>query len=513
MALTASTAVLLALFWPPATFNTPVLIAFVPLLAVVFSRKRAWSVYAHAYGMYTLFLVLLNWGLFMDGRQLSALVAGALIVPLLWSVPFLIAFKVKQRFGMVWALILLPFLYVSQEILHYYWDLAFAWTHLGLSIANDRWLMGLYPLFGQEGGTVFILAINAAVYFLWWKFQRTKLSIRDGIPLTALLSLMIVPGLFWLSASDEKEFTVAFFQPPTLVHSQVKNDLDGQIDMLEKQLTEDKFEGADLLICPESFFFDMEVRPLIVNHLHRHPAIIRLSELSQRYNTPILAGAILVELYKSEEPPTPSAKVQAPGVFYDVYNGSLFFQPDGGVDWRSKQHLVPFSEKVPFYSLLNSLEEWGLWPTRIEKTYGVSEFKGPYQYGDLSVVPAVCYESLFPPVLAGYLENGAGMVAVLSNQWTEADLSIQRQRDYVNVNAVSFGKPVLFSCMDAKSSVVTADEANDFNRSRLMKSTVVKQQDSYLYGYVARNLWLWPFVAIVLGLRLLATKRKRVGME
>lgn len=497
IALSACTTLLLIFAWPPSGLNFLLLIAFVPLYIAAFDENSLYRIFLYFYFSLQFFLLEMHLPLLIEGRHVMPLVVGFIFVPAFWSCPLIVSVIVKRKYGLEAALIIFPFLYISQEIGQYYWDFAVTWFHLGLGLSKTPFLLGINPYFGQEGGTFLILLANAGIYYVYVQYREKKLRKRHFLPLSFFFVLVLAFYFLKPGAGTSEKVDVAIFQPSSKDNLAVKDDLKAQYELLENAIVRSGFKKADLLICPESYFFDMKKYPLVVNNLKEHLAIKKLMELSEKYQTPIFAGATLVEFYYTKKPPTASAKKRAQGDYFDIYNGSIFITPDGEVSWRTKQSLVPFTEIIPFHAFFNFLEENGLWPSRYIDTYGIVEFEGPYEYGNLKIAPAICFESLFPHVMASYIQQKANLQIVLSTDWTDSKSLNQQQQDGMLVDVYSFGRPLVFATLNQKSTITNTNGQVLFSKNTFDVKSVDINISSGYYTRIGLKPWYWIILTLV----------------
>jgi apolipoprotein N-acyltransferase len=500
--LALASSLLLIAAWPPSNLNFLLFFAFVPILILVHEQKKSRNAFLWFYFSFDFFLILLHSTLLIERDYFFPLVIGLIFIPILWSIPILFTHIIARRYGFEASLFLTPFLYLSQEISQYYWDFGMTYFNMGVGLSNSPLLLGIYPYLGQEGGTLLILGFNCSLVFLYKKFKEGKIKIYHISPIVVFILVICSSYVLAPTLSKTGALNVAIFQPDKKVVDALKNNLSAQVDLLEAELKKKKKSKIDLVICPESYFFDMAKFPLFVNTLKNHEAIKRLMSLSIKYNVSIFSGAILVQLYRAKEPPTPSAKTRTnkPGEYFDIYNGSLFITPDEKVEWRTKQNLVPFSESIPFYKFFNYLEKKGLWPTRFDQTYGVVPFQGPFKFGKVSIAPAICFESVFPIVMDSYIQNEANLVVVLSTNWTTSQRVLDQQQDAMPIIQRSFGKTLVYATLDQQSSITDYKGQRAFSDSTFEVKQINLYDTSAVYSKFASKPWIWLIISLGLTL-------------
>ena len=94
------------------------------------------------------------------------------------------------------------------------------------------------------------------------------------------------------------------------------------------------------------------------------------------------------------------------------YNSALLITPEGRLVRRvDKQHLVPFGEYVPLRGLLPFLEP--LVENIGDFTAGTSAL--PLEAGRIRAGVLICFETIFPEIARTWVQNGANLLVVLTN--------------------------------------------------------------------------------------------------
>jgi apolipoprotein N-acyltransferase len=96
---------------------------------------------------------------------------------------------------------------------------------------------------------------------------------------------------------------------------------------------------------------------------------------------------------------------------YYIYNSAFFIEPFKPLLHYNKQKLVPFSEKMPFESVIPILSRVNL---------GEADFmsgKDPvvFQTGGIRAAPFICYEVIFPSFVRERLKMNANVIVTITN--------------------------------------------------------------------------------------------------
>ncbi len=437
---------LLLMGWPPSNLNYLLFIAFIPITLLCFKQEKAIYSFFYFYLFFFLFLLFGNYGLFIDGFNLKALVIGLFLIPFLWSLPILFSVIIKQKLGIGSALIAFPILYTLQELFQFHWDLSFIWYHLGFSMGNFKWASPLYPILGPFGVGFIIISINSLLSFIL--IRSFSLKNRLGYIATTLIILTTTPHFFKISNKEKirkSKLEICVFSPSSKQVENVENNLRGQMDLFISTLGSGDYSNTDLIVGPEAYLSDLKNYPLFINNLDSLGPIIELKQISKQFDTPILIGAILVELIKADDFPSTTAKKRKNGEYFEIYNASLFINAENKVEWRAKEYLLPVSEFVPFNSIINA--SWFPSP-RMDKSYKVGIKNEPYKLNNLRIASSICYEVLYK----SDLNKNVDLHIVLSNDWTRQIRTINQNITYCQSIVKSTSIPILISTLN-KSSV------------------------------------------------------------
>jgi len=501
LSLSALSGILMAVSWPPSGLNFLLLFALVPLMLVFFNSTTAKSALLNSYLTYAIFSTYtMSWFSLItdDPAALFLIYMAHIFIPLTQSIPWILAFWVNKKKGLLWSLMSLPFFYLSYEIFHYHWDLTYTWLHLGLGLSNSPYLLKLYPFIGQEGGTFYILLVNALIALSLFIRGKRKSRFASLIMIPVLLLLPII-----LPASKKERSTeslkVAIYQPTTAYDLTITNEtIDENYSALENVVQNIDSGEVDLLICPEGYFKNYHNNPIIINNPFRHSVIQKLLKLSKRKGCAIITGVIAVKLYYTDEAPTVSAKFKKEGIFYDTYNAVMLIEPNGQIQWRSKVRLVPFAERVPFLAFFKSLEVLHVDFNQSKGSYDFEHDPSPFTYKNAIIAPLVCYESLYPDVTSLFLDRKANIIMEFSNEnWTkEVNKGQIQHENYAKVNAIQFGRDYLRSTFNHGSAVFTPDLSQfEFsNNTADLALTTVNLNSNKTFYTKHRSLWKYVFV-------------------
>lgn len=484
-------------------------VAFVPLFYVVHRNEHKRESFITYYLTFFLFFGLSNLDLFIEGFKTTALIFGLLILPAIWTLPFILMHWVKERRSISYAILSFPFFYASLEVLNYYWEIAFPWHHLGLGLSSVSFFNKLYGLVGVEGLGLLISGFNASLFYFMIHYKvakNLKSKLIRAIPLLVILLIIILSTMIGDGITTKRKIKIAVLHPSTQTYLKLESNTKSQYEYINNTLEHENFQGADLLICGESFLEDMNRFPLIINELDSHPAIKALKELSVKYQTPILSGAILVEMKYAKTPPTFTSKKKSNGEFFDIYNGSVLIHPSDTTAWRSKQKFVPITEIYPFLSFFEFLFDKKIINFQGQSSYGSSVNMDPYQLNELTISPQICFENLFPNSLLKRGVEKSDLQVLMTNNWSNSSSIINKQSAYAKASVNSFGVPLIFAGFDSNVFYHGLQDSKKAQGENLSMFSFQLQSKRNLYPLVMHFYHLFLAVSSILLLTLSYTK-------
>jgi apolipoprotein N-acyltransferase len=233
---------------------------------------------------------------------------------LLMTLPILFYYLIKRMSGEVWGLIAFISAWMAFEFMHLNWEMSWPWLTLGNAFAHVPQLIQWYEYTGAAGGSLWLLAVNAMVYFI---LKKADLRIRAVPvmqfvkPLLVILIPIAVSITIYKTINPEKgqAVNVAVVQPNYEPHYQ-KFDISENIQ-LDHFLTMSKqvvTKETDYLVFPETVF------DVVHNRLTQDPKIIALDTFIHAYpKLKLVTGLASYHLLMPNEPPTPYSRCSPNG--------------------------------------------------------------------------------------------------------------------------------------------------------------------------------------------------------
>jgi len=417
---------LLSAGWPERGFPFLLFIGFVPLLVVEYEqwKNRADN---HSSGIlpyialtFFTWVLLTTWWVYNSTP--IGIVATILVNTTLVGGSFYLFHITHRRLaGATAAYTALIGYMLTAEYIHLRWDLNFPWLNLGNGFAAYPKLIQWYEYTGIFGGSLWILVVNILLFFFVRDRIMMKICSRKiGLQLAAALFLIAVPMVISLviyNRYTEKinPVDVVVVQPNLDPYSEqyeldpmeVTNRMLAQAASVSDSLT-------DFAVFPESAIQEH----IYEDQIEMSPSVARIRAFNQEYSRMnVIAGISSRKVYQPGEPISATAKkFRDADQYYDAYNTALFIAHDNSLQKYHKSKLTPGVEIMPLIHYLPFVEKFALDLGGTVGSLGINADQTPFVINEsLKVAPIICYESVYGEFLNRFIQNGAHVIFVITN--------------------------------------------------------------------------------------------------
>lgn len=448
------TGILLWAAWPAAGIAPLLFVAFVPLLLVEHNfyrrpgelRKR--GLFGYAYLSFFIFNLLTTWWIYY--ASLFGVIMAVIFNSLFMALAFQLAHFIRLRIRVRKELGYLPLIivWVCFEYLHMNWDLSWSWLNLGNGFAAWYELVQWYEYTGVLGGTFWILLVNE--FFAMFIIRSVDGDMRNGlIKLRTALILIMVPVIFSLVryvtyTEGEEPVNVAIIQPNIDPYNEKFSGMTSgeQLDRILSLADSVADPSTDFIVAPETALPD----GIWENDLGSHPHFQRLvNYLETKPGSRWVIGMASFYFYKDSTERSVTARRfrEAPG-YYDAYNTALYIEPDGAYELHHKSKLVPGVERLPFPALFQYFERFAIDLGGTTGSLGTQETPTVFKAADgTAIAPVICYESVYGDYVSKYVEQGASVIFIITNDGWWSDTPGYRQHlTYASLRAIEFRRSI-----------------------------------------------------------------------
>ncbi len=494
----AGLGILLSLAFAPGEMSWVAWVGLVPFMALAFNphHSAGWLGYAFGLGHFTTSFYWLK-EVFLPGPLLLASVCA--IFPAFWASlskalldnlthtqnddllprhdP---ARPVNTGITVAWKLPLIiwmfAFIWIATEWVRGWFCTGFPWNQIGVSQWQNLGLISSASVTGVAGIGFLIVTVNAAIYFVIRRFDRSYAAEKDHSAIIPLLTIIVTFIPFFMMrqvyriAEPDDSMAIAAVQgnlPQSRVWSaQQLHEALAVYPGLTRTLV--SASSPELILWPET---------AIPASITADPVIrLLIKKMIQEVNIPLLAGTIDYRY------PVDTATIHSdisPLTANSVsFNSAVLFDDQGEVgEIYDKIHLVPFGEYTPFEEYLPWLTDWiGMGRSL---TAGKAFTIMPLKQARIGV--NICYEDVFPEISYNLVRHGANLLVVITNDAWFGETSGSRQHLAHSVfRAVENRRPLLRNGNNSDTCLIMPDgEVRDLLYDEDIGNRFVR--DSHVY--------------------------------
>ncbi|HTB07454.1 MAG TPA: apolipoprotein N-acyltransferase [Bacteroidia bacterium] len=516
--------------WPASGFPFILLIAFIPLLIIeeqLYQQKesvRSFAFFKHAFITALLWNLLSTWWVLNSTiiGGVLAIVLNALFMALVLWLFHIIRIRTSGRLGYSSIVIL----WISFEYLHLNWECSWPWLTLGNGFANYASCVQWYEFTGVLGGTFWIWICNILLFLLIknlflapWKNSSGK-TLKLLTPIVLFIPI-IASLVLYLSYSEKKNpVSIVVVQPNIDPYNEkfsgdFKTQLNKMFDLANSALD----SSTNYLVFPETALTEdlwendwngNFTMPFLKNYLTEHPHLS------------IVTGASTYKAYnKGDIIPISARKFTGSDESYDAYNTALELNNTYPLQVYHKSKLVPGVEIMPFEKVLAPLAKLAFDLGGTSGTLGTQKeptvFYSPNS--KTTIAPAICYESIYGEYLGKYVQKGAELIFIITNDgWWQDTPGYRQHLCYARLRAVEMRRSIARSANTGVSAFIdqrgTILQRTSWWQPATLKASLNINREMTFYalhgdyiGRYASILSIVIFIDLIISIILLKRKR------
>jgi apolipoprotein N-acyltransferase len=377
----------------------------------------------------------------------------------------------RQRFGIVVALALAPFLWTALELAAARIT-SVPWDQLGYSQVDNLILTRLAPWTGVYGISFVLVLANVWFAGVWLARKQLRDSVRVGVSIVILVLLAL--NARWSPPAPSPTSDYAVLLQPNIDVAENDNwqgpQWEGSVAWLVSQARETctpAFEGIpQAKMAPPDRTCPQNSPP---------PGVVVWPEVGSWFQSDDPRTLALVG--------TVATSAHAPfivGMFgHDdtgTYNSALFANADGTIAGRyDKIHLVPFGEFVPYRELFFFAKKLTHQLVGLQRGHQRSVFRADgHTFGVF-----ICYESVFADEVRLFAKNGAQVLVNISDDGWYGDTSAPWQHlNMVRMRAIENDRWILRDTNNGVTTVIDPEGRVTVSAPRHTLTSLVAR-----YGY------------------------------
>ncbi len=462
-------------------------------------RKRA--VLWYAYHAMVLFNVIATW--WVANTALAAGLVANFLNAFFQALVVLLIFLMRLHLPKIWlagALVT----WIGFEYLHFNWQIAWPWLCLGHTFGGAPALAQWFSVTGVFGGSLYVL-LGAIMLYLTAIRQRRILIPRsaDDMPIELpslagavrlwliLLTPLAVSLLMWAyigEVAGVKTARIAAVQPNFEPHYQ-KFEVPA-FDQLARfrELSEQALaDGAQLVVWPETSFDGVEESAIEREAWFEMWREVSVSALRQNaVQAGLLAGLSSYKLYPSDTGQKALRK-QASGrgdtLYYTAHNTALAIDQGKPTSIYHKAKLVPGVEFLPYRKAMFIFEPLvdKLGGTTVG--LGISDSAMVFRYATgIAAAPLICYESLYGDYVREFVQAGANVLVVPTNDgWWDDSPGHRQHFKLARLRAIETRRWVVQAANSGTSGFID-ERGRAFAKTPYNAAAVVTEEVKLLSG-------------------------------
>lgn len=439
-------------------------------------RLSGWKLFFSVYAAFVLWNLLTTWWVYNSTvfGAAAAILCNSLFMALVFMLYHATRMATKNLIG---RFTLIPY-WIAFEYLHHHWDLSWPWLSLGNGLASYHHWIQWYEFTGMQGGTFWILWINILIYQTITTFSKSNIFPKSVLTAAVIVIPVILSLLMYYNHEEKGRAAGVVVVQPNVDPYNEKFNGTGR-EQLERMLLQAETmmdDSVELVVFPETALPD----GIWENNMETHPQIDRVrSFLSVHKKAAVLFGATTLRFYEPGEKVSATArKHKIEDGYYDVYNTALMLtSPVAELQVYHKSKLVPGVEKMPYPAVFGFLEKFAIDLGGMSGSHGVDKEPVVFKTSSgIKTAPVICYESIYNDYLCKYVNKGAEMIGIITNDGWWGNTPGHRQHlAYAKISCISLRRSAARSANTGISAFIN-QRGDVVSPTEYWKEAVIKEK-------------------------------------
>ncbi len=426
----------MSLAWFEHISSVLMLFAFVPFLILIYGAKLNGStgskVFSRLLPGFLLFNILtFSW---LGKVSFTGATMAILAHSFLMSFTLMLVYLVYLKASKLTTTISFISLWLSYEYLCLNISIISPWLNTGNVFGKNPGLVQWYEYTGAGGGTLWVLLVSLLIFNTLVKLDRSRaVLIRN---LFGSVLMIIIPIIFSLItgarfSEDSRAERIVLVQPNIDPYNHKFDSLPflTQLDNMLSLTSGHISDSCSWLIFPETAIDDPFEESMATSNRY----IKRIENYFSKYNSlNIILGATTTESFNGSE-------------YSELYNSAVHISTDSLISFYHKSKLVPgFEKKVSFLPpFLEKIIIPDLGGTM--SGYTIQKERDIFTHTNTStkLAPVICYESAYGEFTTQYINKGAGIIAIITNDgWWNNTSAYKQHLWFASLRAIENRRPV-----------------------------------------------------------------------
>lgn len=490
---------MMALSFPPLPFPFQLLMfaGLVPVFIAIEKKERLIDINRAAYLSFFIFnLLTVYWvGSWQKESDIFLMISGGLLVfvnPVFFLIPTTLYYFSRTIIPRKATLFLIPLFWVCYEYLYMLTDLSFPWLTLGSGLSHFYWFIQAADIIGAVGLSLVVVMINVLITRAIQNKDTKSIAIRYAVIAASILIIFVAYGVYRTSTFElsSKTVKVGLIQPDLNPWDKWAGTGLDDLTNLYLELSEQSIEkGAKLIVWPETAL------PVYLFSGEYQRTVDTIYSFLERNNAALLTGVPDLNYYNKGDSMPPDVKRNKDGtLYYSTYNGIALLTPrTRALQEYGKSKLVPFGERVPFVDVLPFLGNWIKWGVGLSG-WNIGRDTTVFKYVNgtadtVGINGMVCYESIYPYYITAFVNKGADIISVVTNDsWYGRSSGPYQHKEIAVLRAVENRKSVIRSANGGISCIIdplgrTTAETGLFVKTELTGDVIIQNGKTFFTTY------------------------------
>jgi apolipoprotein N-acyltransferase len=420
--LVLASALLFSLAWYEWGSGLFLLVAFTPLLYLIdqisndeLKAKRG-NIFLYSSLTFLVWNLLTTW--WIKNASFAGMLAAVAVTTTLMSLPVMLYAWTRHVWGRGFGYLAFVLFWLAYEFAYNHGEISWPWLTLGNGFLFDIRLVQWYEYSGIFGGSLWVLCTNILAYETIRRYSisgRLSRSYMAGFALWVIIPVAFSLFRFYTYKEKHDPREIVVVQPnidPYMKFNDIPSIEQTRIQVMEamKLITPE----TSYIACPETSIINqiwinnMEIVPdfqLIRHYVELNPGV--------KYIT----GIMCRERYDPGVQTPTSKPLGDSGYFYDTFNSAIQIDTTPYIQIYHKSMLVTGVEKMPYSQYLGVLKKLMLGLGGTFRSHGTQKEREVFTASDdhARIAPVICWESVYGEFVGEYIELGANVIFVITN--------------------------------------------------------------------------------------------------
>lgn len=441
---------LLHLGFPEVSVTPLLFVAFIPILAIVEKESKNegkqafWTVFRYSYNAFLLWNIMTTF--WVANTTFVPSIIAFTLNSLFMTVPIMLYFWARRKLDKRFAFLAFVSFWLAFEFIHLRWEISWPWLTLGNGFASRTMWIQWYEFTGHLGGSLWILLSNFAIFRYIQKVRnKEELKVESLLLPVAVLMVPLFVSIFTYFGYriNGEPINVTVIQPNFEPHYEKfriprNQQLERYIRLSKSAIT----DSTDYLVFPETSFGCYNSATIQSN-----PEMQELREMLDQYpNTKLISGLCTYDVYDEKIDSLDALREIKRGndVIYSRMKNAAYEIDNEGVTNQEhiKGKLVPGAEIFPYSKLLFFLEP--IVNAAGGSTSGHARGNPTnLDSGKSSVAPTICYESVYGYWIRKFVNQGAELIFIVTNDgWWDNTAGHRQHLAFGVLRAIEFRRSI-----------------------------------------------------------------------